>query len=830
MKSQEPVDSFSTHPKHGAALIVTLLVLVLLVVIVTGFLSTTRVEQMASRNFTYQAQAQQMAMAGIQQALAQLNKSFPTNTANITNFTTQPGLILSNGQSFYLSSASVSNASSDRINLNESKIIHTNTFDSNTHIYWPPLVLISNASSNPIGRYAYWIDDEGTKANLNAMDPNQRASFLPTNERSYSYSAIGAAGLTNFQTAITNGNSNSWAYFFTASQLGLLIKANTNAIEYGHSMAGGPGNLTNPLAFMTNGYLNINSSTEGGLFTNRLAANVVTTNINFIITNSIDRTFIKNKFHSSFTNKYGIDVLRQIVANINDRPLPFNTNVATGAGDLNSDGIPNRVLGLRPFLHLNEISLAAAWATNATDIQGQLLIQIELVNPYSITNNIGAGSDIVVILDPNTFAGTYDVDGAPNTPFNVTFSSVNIPGVNVPHGSYGVVSNIWQNNVNPPPSGNFSNVQITNFPKIKAVKLRREATDQTIQDWAISFDFTNNGTDINFSTNQVSQGAFGSSPTNSRGIAKNDPRVRTFPSWISPTPTELGAWSPVGGTNANPLTLGSFNTNIVTFIGHAGKINIGKDPGAGTTNISDHPSFKETVNLTTNFSPYTTILQLGFVHTGLQWRTLQMRAQDPIEGTNIPDWALLEAFYVSNNVIIPKININSVQQQANTNSTISMSISNQAITNILRVRSLASLLTNAGTPTVINFDASSKITNTNVLMIASNILQLKFNTNWISKRSGHGFSSSNTFYSIGEVLEISNVSDFSPSDYINEGRAAAFMDAITIASDTFMIYSYGEAVDASTNAVAEYRCKALVKYNNAEGKFEIITVEPMPLP
>lgn len=832
-----PPDSSPTSPKHGAALIVTLLVLVLLVVIVTGFLSTTRVEQMASRNFTYQAQAQQMAMAGVQKAIAQLNNAF-SNNASVTNFTTQPGLILSNGQPIYLSSASVANSGTDKIDLNISNVnlIHSNNFASNTSVYWAPLVLLSNVSNgktNLAGRYAYWIDDEGTKSNLNAVGgySNGRTTFLPTNARSFSYKAIGTSGLVDFTNAISGTNTNSWPYFFTGSQLGLLISNRSTTVAYTYSMAGGQGNLTDPLPFMTNGAINLNmmSITDGGgLFTNRLSATVIT-NIDLFITNGIDRPFITNKFKSSFTDKYGMDVLRQIIANVNDFPLPTNTNIATGAGDLDSNDIPRRFLGLRPFIHLNEIAAAAQWATNATDIQGQLFIQIELINPYAI--NFGNGADVVVTFDTNKFEGTYEIGGTSTNFTTDAPPSITILTPDVPSTTYSVINDSWVTNYTVS-GGAFSNVTITNFPKVKAVKLRRiVGSSQTIQDWAITSDFIKNGDDqLNFTSSEVPFGTYDASlSSGTKGVAKNDPRVRTFPDWTSPTPANLAAWAGVGGSNGNPLTMGVLNSNIVTFSGNAG---FPADLSGGATDVTNHPSFAAiTANLTTNVVPFNSIMKLGRIHTGLQWRTLQMRAQEAGEANKIPDWALLETFFVSNSIALPKININSIHQQANTNATLSLPISNQATTNVLRQTSLASLLTNAATDTTsVGFDTASEINPANVLPLALNISQIKFNTNWMARRSAHGFSSANTFYSIGEVLEISNVSDFSSSDYINEGRAAAFIDAITVASDTFMIYSYGEAVDASTNAVAEYRCKALVKYNNAEGKFEIITVEPMPLP
>ncbi len=66
----------------------------------------------------------------------------------------------------------------------------------------------------------------------------------------------------------------------------------------------------------------------------------------------------------------------------------------------------------------------------------------------------------------------------------------------------------------------------------------------------------------------------------------------------------------------------------------------------------------------------------------------------------------------------------------------------------------------------------------------------------------------------------------------NENRAGAFIDAVSVASDAFMIYSLGQAFAPgdTNNVVAEYRCRALVRYNQAAERFEVQMIEPMLLP
>ena len=86
---------------HGSALILTLLITALLATITVSFLSTSRVEQIAARNFSRQNAASGLAEMATQQAMAQIQQGF--NTSNATSgtgsnshtqiVTTQPGKI-----------------------------------------------------------------------------------------------------------------------------------------------------------------------------------------------------------------------------------------------------------------------------------------------------------------------------------------------------------------------------------------------------------------------------------------------------------------------------------------------------------------------------------------------------------------------------------------------------------------------------------------------------------------------------------------------------------------------------------------------------------------
>ncbi len=218
-----------------------------------------------------------------------------------------------------------------------------------------------------------------------------------------------------------------------------------------------------------------------------------------------------------------------------------------------------------------------------------------------------------------------------------------------------------------------------------------------------------------------------------------------------------------------------------------------------------------------------------------------MAAQNQTEGNGlIPDWALLDTFYLTNNIQpnianpIVKLNVNSVHYPAATSS---LSLSNQMSAGLLRPLALQSLLS-AGTNAAAATNADVNLPSASVMLssgpsspasISGNLSQLNFNTNWARRRGDLGATnfSSNAYSTIGEVLEVRNVADFSPDDAVNEGRAASFIDAITTYSDIFSIYSIGYAVDRTGATVAEFAMRTQVQFDPTTGRFKTVFTEPL---
>jgi Tfp pilus assembly protein PilX len=78
----------------GSALIIVLLMIVLLATIAVSFLSTARVEQIATRNFTRQTAARGLADLATGEAMATIAEGFtPADPASTAVTVTQPGQI-----------------------------------------------------------------------------------------------------------------------------------------------------------------------------------------------------------------------------------------------------------------------------------------------------------------------------------------------------------------------------------------------------------------------------------------------------------------------------------------------------------------------------------------------------------------------------------------------------------------------------------------------------------------------------------------------------------------------------------------------------------------
>jgi len=168
------------HDRHGSALIVTLLVVVLVTVVVLAAFVKTQMSVQVSRSQMNAFAAERFAQDGVNQAIGLLR--YATAPASDTTWATQPGKITrftgTNREEVSLHSGL---ATSGGVNLNAPLL--QNPLEG--VVSYDPTNVMSlrwnyvrengerttsdafNASNRIVGRYAFWVDDESARVNIN---------------------------------------------------------------------------------------------------------------------------------------------------------------------------------------------------------------------------------------------------------------------------------------------------------------------------------------------------------------------------------------------------------------------------------------------------------------------------------------------------------------------------------------------------------------------------------------------------------------------------------------------------------------------------------------
>jgi hypothetical protein len=902
----------------GVALVLTLLVVAMLTVVMVAFNAMTRTELMAARNFSKSTGAVTYAMTADQEAMALLAQTL--SQVGSRAVITQPGRAIVWGANTTvdvvpLSSAALTNKiGNDFADLNAPVwrlgtspvrsitnslapiVLFTNTGMSN--YFLAPWVPVTNAAGQVAGRYAFWIDDEGSKFNLNYASTNTRSSFYPTNVRPWDARQLdfGGAGevqgnfLEGFAQALTFSSSAlnmpTWGYVFAPEQ----IKAyRTNATQqlsgaaerraYSNSLVawnslqfqvgGGPGSLTNRLPLSGMG----RDPLGGAGF---LSANASASVVDAYLRNKIDTPALLSRFGQGFAQKYGPEVVLQLVANMNDFFLPAEGNAVvsyTGGRDLLSEvstgegfPVPRSFLGVRRAPFLNEVFIGAAYhVTNApTDSLGhvevQLWMQCEIVDPYR--SGLGAGWGVKYKIADVDYSGTYDYEGetrsfsAPSDGSGWNFDGDNLAqpigpvpadqSYYVPAQAFAFEFQTYFPTDIVTNSALVSNVVLDSVTiRASMAVLRSDPTDPfTVRDWAFGDDFV----EITVTSPSLANEALGRDQFGPRvppaglvfahSIAKNDPRTRRFPSYTPPSP----AWQERTGAG---VTLGGPNSTVVFNVEAGG---LPSDSAPVSENIYTHPSFASASNAEAATGPLS-VFDLGQVPTGLPWRTLHMHSQPANEGARIPDWVLLDAFTVTNAWIpvATRLNPNALPYPALTNWGGDMlqvlQDSNRPLVRAAPYLGLLSGFTNqeAATNATVSLGstantvpaglpAGTAFPSNAIGAIATNLAAMRFSAHWRTHpgRAGTNFPAG-IYGSLAEIVEVAGVSDTtSLAKDVREARARVIYESLSPYSDTFTIYSIGQSLDGTT-VTGESKTRTQVK-RMPDGTFRPVFSMPLLAP
>jgi hypothetical protein len=415
----------------GSALILTLLITALLATITVSFLSTSRVEQIAARNFSRQNAASGLAELATGQAMAQIQKGFTANGTGTAVITTQPGAIqqfvfsggsvTSNTTTELFSGASGSTASTNgTANLNNfqnpgnstsSATSNQSTITGNAseriNVPMEEVKITENGTDRVVGRIAYYVDDEGTKLNLNSATGNRTALNASTNRPLSLNSVTSLPWGQNFSSTrfsnIINGNTynatddiKSWSQFFRPEQvmaLGAGLNATATPINLfttATSSASTTANMSHLLTPWGKQRLYINelstNATDG-------TGDTSVTTIHSALTNST----LSAIFGSDFAAKYTSVGVKQIAANMLQMRDPNTATVNAsfsyqgpliGSSTLNaSTSIPQEYLGFAPYPVVSEASMDVTYSNPPPYFRPYVRVNVELYNPYPVAFN-----------------------------------------------------------------------------------------------------------------------------------------------------------------------------------------------------------------------------------------------------------------------------------------------------------------------------------------------------------------------------------------------------------------------------------------------------------
>jgi hypothetical protein len=431
----------------GSALILVLLITALLSTIVVSFLSTSRVEQMASQNFSRQNASSGLADYATQEAIYTLQTAFNNNGTMSGNYTSivtsQPGRI----QKFFFQNGNYSkNASTDLFysanSSNATSMINLNNLANASTSPLAGLITgnaneaitvymreIKNPSGNQtLGRVAYYIDDEATKVNLNAASSNRTSlnagELRPlslfganiTNSKGLSTLDTMVAATTSDSSSITN-----WSHFFRLEQAtgsGVLSKKNlrdlasvTTATPSGNDSVytktpwGSDMLCINTLSYNAtdgSGDMSVLFMHEA-LSGNKLVSNSSSgpgTSYTVSSTYSVSGQAITNIFGGNFVTKYSSPGVKQIAANMLQMRNPDTATVTAsfayngpllGSSNLDTDStIPREYLGFAPYPVVSEVSMDVCYNNsggNNTYLRPYVRFNVELYNPYPVPFN-----------------------------------------------------------------------------------------------------------------------------------------------------------------------------------------------------------------------------------------------------------------------------------------------------------------------------------------------------------------------------------------------------------------------------------------------------------
>jgi Tfp pilus assembly protein PilX len=951
--------------ERGIALLITLSILAIVLILLIAFVTSMRTERIAAKNFSDSAKAKLLAEGAVEKAVATISAGTPLQTNAPTSlsstpvsFWTAPGFALSFFNNtwtrtlLYSTNNPAPANTNDWVNLNDKQqITGTNSLtvpapSPNDHsgIYagWSNVGANGTeaGAGNPIvGRFAFWVDDEATKVDVNTAWKRDISGGGSTSTNNSLLEEIDLRALEPpFSDNMLVADAVSISTHGANPPFNTVEEIKTVSPAIGNPQDAYSANRFFITAFT--GETNIDTWGRGRIDLNSLSladVSAASPAYNRLSDDIYKNIYTLSSTRDTFVKKYGSDNILQILANIIDYRRPAAANATHDAR--NTLEIPQTFCGLKKGPFLNEI-IFHAMQTNAISSvvtnPGPVLItnwnvfvrvfaDVEVVNPFPVE----LGKDYEVVVEPASisyqiFAGQL---GAPHRA-NVgpVFTNwypiaVGLPGlaITMPLAIPASVSRVFPTNILAysyrtlsmtnymgkavtPPAENWQYVPawsntttfagggtlaneapgVTNVViQLKRVVLRKTAgTALSVRDWATSLG-PGGRTDLPASIipaallwdlkpstdtplrNWLEAVSGQDYDTNAVGFAKNDPRMRTFQS--VPIPSTVTNWAPTfmsagGGFKATPTagTAGSiFEHKTQAFVP-------GLLPDGSEREAIENPEDCVASTFYIKEGNFESPGELGFIHTGVPWKTLRMQSIVPpansvkantianplvplAEVDAIPDWVLLDIFTAGTTPVVRgRLNINSSFFGSNTFDrtllpprTVSMAALFYGMGNTPLSYPITNNLT-PSTPFAVNFwwgtnvnpvgfspsgvlpQPSSMIVTQDIvagniaLAHDTNLTQIARNAYFVTNSAaapGYGYNTNALFLTPGEVCEVKGIDNAlvgwgsplqGPRKADKELIMRKIANLITTRSNVFTVWAIGQTIiDVNKNGTYE---------------------------
>ncbi|PAW79478.1 MAG: hypothetical protein B9S32_02765 [Verrucomicrobia bacterium Tous-C9LFEB] len=864
MKQQENKD-------EGFSLVMSLIFISLLSVLVVGFLTSMRVEVSSSDAHLQATKAKYFADAGTDMAIGRLKYATGTPSTTVAGlfWVTQPGRIYTatltgttvNGITTYkfpagfnpgnltavdlFSGGDGSYSGSDDLTANlqgtVGYLMPTSTTDK-IRVSWiyvrkdgtlelaPSSNVPPYSVTNPIvGRFAYWVDDESARINVNSAATRTSANLLasPSQVNMMIFGSLAQSGslsnLITFRSTVHAINSLNDIRQVPIS-MGPLLDSEAFSLSINNqspdlNMFGEPRIVLTTQERLAAGapfldILNTANSDPGGF--DSLNTAKVNTIVNKLIT-MLSRDgwpYSNTSFAGKYTSSGSMADAAQIAVNIIDyvrcrestRQLvhPIRGSVTGSSFSLN--GSSGDILGVTRTLKITErmVELTA----DPTDTQAGLLkVTYELHLPkYSNVYGLSLKNNYTVSHYIGSYPYPYFVLTKGGLESNT--NSTNISGQYCIDNINATASSLVMN------AGDY--VTVTMSPK--QVFFKTDLNTRTIGQIIGVGVFSSGIIDSLSATISCRVDYCGQSPSvytvstpQTKSLATDDPWCnRSAADWKYLDKT-------FGGSNTNATTLGS------------APLATGPQQDTDTTNRTTDLSERlpamagSSTTLSNNtYGVVESVAELGYINSGMRsltasipYRTLRMQPKRATDQSLLPDWVLMDMFSApklrwtsfsgpnARSATVPTQLSYSEQAvtattspwlarssgQVNLNATIFPAFKNSGNNVITRSKPLEAVFLGGNTDVLL-----TTVISTNTSPVNTGGLATAIRNRTVTSGYRFTFTSANPLISRGEITELSGVTDASEESEI---RLRGSIDQLTTRGSVFRVYAIGQAISQS---------------------------------